>query len=167
MNSLKSHEILRNRRSKSINKLLLIKEINKNPNYFYKYTKQFSKESNKIADLKIADEFLTDDKDKANTLHRQYKSVWSNPVMDLYGELISFFFSDCELCKNEKVHQCKFDEVPSHNREFREKVLSMNSIIKQRKCPELKYLIHYEDDFIKYHDLCDGSLQEWRQGHPQ
>ena len=69
-----------------------IDKIKNDPSHFFKYANKFKKNSNNINILKDGEKVVTNDVSKANILQAQYRSMWSNPSMDLKEQDIGEFF---------------------------------------------------------------------------
>ena len=72
-----------------------IDKMREDPGYFYSYAKKFSKDQNRIADLKVGDKMVVKDNEKADALQNQYKSVWSSPKIKVEKNLVEHYFSEC------------------------------------------------------------------------
>ena len=86
---------------------IAIKKLMKNPRFFYSYQRKFSKCSEKMSGLIKGGEIVTDPFQQSEILRNQYQSVYSRPCEN--NAVGWDFFSRCESCVSEKVHECAED----------------------------------------------------------
>ena len=87
---------------------IAIKKLMKNPQFFYSYQRKFSKTSEKMSGL-ISEkgEIITDPFKQSEMLRKQYQSVYSRRCDS--STVGVDFFTRCEYCVSEIVHECAED----------------------------------------------------------
>ena len=88
-----------------------IKTIKRNPRYFYKYAKKFSKNNGEIAAFVKENGELTDDPgEKSEILRKQYESVASTPMEEF--KVPEDFFTEDEVSEHTNVEQNQPEMIP-------------------------------------------------------
>ena len=85
-----------------------VKNLMKNPRFFYSYSRHFTKTNEKMSGFVTKNgEIVTDPFQQSEMLREQYESVYSKP--DPAYSVSDDFFTRCEDCAMEKVHECVED----------------------------------------------------------
>ena len=88
-------------KKRKIEESRVLKKIESDPSYFYKYSRKKSSNSLNIPSLKGPNGLVSDSKAKASILNKQYASVWLKPLKILSGDYILNIFGEFEMCSKQ------------------------------------------------------------------